>query len=285
MTLRYEEIMLFVRLLQRTAGLAEVHVTGGEPLERRGILTLVEMLAGAGIEDLAMTTNGQHLARLAGELKRAGLRRINISLHGLTPRSFRELTGGGDLSRTLEGIDAALAAGLAPVKLNTTVVRGANDGQIADIAQLALGRGMEARFIELMPLGPAAERHEELFVSSEEVLHHLRQRFSLRPLARGPGSSSRRYQVVGPQGTTGTVGVISPCTRPFCGDCNRLRLTASGVLLGCLAQGGGEDILPLLRNAPPLDGPHILQQVREVMSRKRTGCGFARRTSMVQIGG
>lgn len=284
-TLRYEEIVPFVRLIGRAFGLAKVHVTGGEPLERRGIVTLVEMLAGEGIGDLAMTTNGQHLAPLAGDLKRAGLKRVNVSLNGVTPRSFRQWAGGGELSRTLEGIDAAIGAGLDPVKINMTTVRGVNDGEVADLAQLALDRGVEARFIELMPLGPAARRHAERFVPAEEVLLRLRRRFELAPLGRRPGSSSTPYRAVDRRGRAGVISVIPSCTAPFCGDCNRLRLTASGVLLGCLAQGGGEDILPLLRGRRALDEPAVLRAVRDVLSRKRTTGGFSRRECMVQIGG
>ena len=283
--LRYEEIARFVALLMAHFRLAKVHLTGGEPLDRPEVVKLVRMLAGLGVEDLALTTNGQRLREFAGDLKGAGLRRVNVSLNTLQAETFRGLTGGGELQRTLDGLEAALSAGLAPVKCNATVLRGINDGEVVDLVRFGAARGVETRFIELMPIGPAAKRHADWFVSSDEVLERLRGRFDLRPLPRRRGSSTQEYEVADAGGNTGLVGVISSYTRPFCGDCRRLRLTASGQLVGCLARDSRVDVLPLLRAAGPLDEAALLAKVRAVMRLKRTHHAFSNAQSMVQTGG
>jgi len=284
-TLRYEEILRFVRLIMSRVGLTKVHITGGEPLGRPGIAKLVAMLVGEGVADLAITTNGQRLGELAAELKQAGLKRVNVSLDTLQLETFGRLSGGGRLARTLAGIDAALAAAFGQVKLNTTVIRGINDHEVTNIAQFGIKRGAQARFIELMPLGPAAARHQDWFVSSSEVLDRLCDRFDLQPLPRRPGSSAREYRAADATGNTGIVGLISPCSQPFCADCRRLRLTAAGELLGCLARGNGQDILPLLRTKGQLDEARILEKTSLVMAQKGCHCGFTSNRNMLKVGG
>jgi len=283
--LRYEEIARFVRLMAAHWRLTKVHVTGGEPLERRDIVECIRMLAAEDVGDLAMTTNGQRLAALAAPLKRAGLARANVSLLSLRPRTFREATGGGDLGPTLEGIGAACRAGLAPVKCNVVVLRGINDGEVSDLAQFGIARGLEVRFIELMPLGPAAGRHREWFVSSDEVLGRLRDRFRLQALGRPPRSSTRLYRATDADGNSGRIGVIPSWTQPFCADCNRLRLTAGGELVGCLARRSRTSLLALLRTGDELDESRILAKVRAVMGRKRVRRAFSRHRYMVKTGG
>ena len=280
-----DEIVRFVRLIGAHFGLAKVHITGGEALGRRGIAKLVAMLAGEGVEDLAMTTNGQRLGELAGDLKQAGLKRVNISLPTLNPRTFRRLTGGGKLADTLEGVEAALRAGLAPVKWNVTVLRGVNDHEVGDIALAGIDRGVEVRFIELMPIGPAAQRHREWFVSAAEVLDCLRERFQLRPRWRPRGSSTREFQATSEAGKQGVVGVIASMTQPFCAGCNRLRLSAGGELVGCLREASRESILPLLRTHGPLDEGRILEKVLAALGQKLTGRGFQGDHCMVKTGG
>ncbi|MFB3890565.1 MAG: GTP 3',8-cyclase MoaA [Phycisphaerae bacterium] len=292
--LSYEEILRVVRVLRSRAGLAKVHITGGEPLDRREITRLVEMLAGEGVADLAMTTNAQRLGELAGELRRAGLSRVNISLNSLRPDAFARISGGGELSRTLAGIDAAIGAGFpakTPVKLNMTVLRGLNGSEVADIAQFGLDRGAEVRFIELMPLGPAAAHYSEWFVPSGEVLDSLRRRFDLAPLPRRAGSSSRPFRATDRAGHSGIIGVISPCSAPFCADCRRLRLAANGDLIGCLAKPNRRSILGLLRagpGAPALDEDGVMDAAAAVMGLKRGREGFtavAGAACMVKVGG
>jgi GTP 3',8-cyclase len=280
-----EEILRFVRLLHSRVGLSKVHLTGGEPLARPGIAELIAALAGLGVADLALTTNGQQLADLAGKLLRCGLGRVNVSLNSLRPATFRTLTGGGELGRTLAGIEAARRALPAPLKLNTTVIRGLNDGEVVDLSLFAIERGAQARFIELMPLGPAAARHREWFVSSSEVLARLGRQLDLEPLPRRAGSSAREYRASAPGGRPGTVALISPCSQPFCGDCNRLRLTADGGLLGCLALSSRTEIRTLLRVSPPIGDEPLLRAVREAMARKRCGGDFASMRCMAKVGG
>lgn len=320
-----EEIVRFVRLLKRHGRLAKVHITGGEPLDRRDIVKLVGMLAAEGIDDLAMTTNGQRLSELAPELKRAGLRRVNVSLNTLDPQVFRELTGGGELGPTLAGIDAALAAGLSPVKGNMTVLRGINDHEVGNLVQWGIARRVEVRFIELMPIGPAAPRHRDWFVPAKELLERLRARFDLAPLPRPRGRSCHEYRIAvacpsrpllghagaagalmpvstdglpqtggsracyptarWPTEDAGLIGIISPCTQPFCADCARLRLTAGGGLVGCLARNSRTSVLSLLRADGPTSERAILAKVRAVMRRKRTDDVFSGNHCMVKTGG
>ena len=283
--LRYEEVHRFIRLVRGRFGLAKVRITGGEPLARKGIVGFVEMLAGEGLEDLAMTTNGQALAPLAADLKRAGLRRVNISLYTLDPRTFEHLTRGGDLARTMEGIEAALRAGLAPVKTNTIVLRGVNDGEVGTIARFGIERGIEARFIELMPVGPAAARHKEWFVPASEIMARLREGLRLQPLPPRRGASATRYEARDGDGNLGVVGVIPSFTEPFCGECNRLRLTADGRLVGCLAADGATPIAPLLREAGAASDERILETASDVLERKRARRGFWSGRYMARTGG
>jgi len=280
--LRFEEIVRFVRAMKGAFRPVKVRLTGGEPLIRRDFAVLVGMLADEGVADLAMTTNGQALAAAAVALKRAGLRRVNVSLDSLDPRTYARVTRGGRLSRTLAGIDAALAAGLTPVKLNTAVLRGVNSGELIELVRFGIGRGCQVRFLEVMPIGPAA-RQAEAFVSSAEVLEMLKGAYSLRAAPAPAGSSSRNFIATARDGAEGIVGVISPCSEPFCDGCDRLRLTAAGELIGCLALGEGADIRPLLRGG---GGEADLQAAaRAALGRKRTGREFATTRHMSGTGG
>jgi len=287
--LRYEEIIRVVRALKDHLGLTKVHVTGGEPLARRDVVDFVGMLAAEGVEDLAMTTNGALLAEMAAGLKAAGLHRVNVSLDSLNAETFRRITRGGELAQTLAGIEAAAACGLAPVKLNATLLRGINDAEVVALTKFAIGRGMTMRFIELMPIGEAAGRFDEWFVPSQEVLDRLSREFAITPLPRRPGSSSADCRLAAATGETGVVGLISPTSRPFCGDCRRLRLTATGEMIGCLARDGAESILPLLRGDPPPDDRRfaegLLDKVQAAMARKRRRSGFTSVRNMGKVGG
>lgn len=283
--LRYEEMLAFVRIINKHLGLSKVHLTGGEPLVRADILDFVGMLAQEGIEDLALTTNGKLLAELASRLHRAGLTRITVSLDSLNAETYRQITRGGDLQAALDGIEAAGRAGLAPLKLNTTVLRGINDSEITALAGFAVERGLTLRFIELMPLGYVAENFQRWFFSSQEVLETLEQEFEVQTLPRGASSSSREYSIKDSAGRSGTIGVISSTSQPFCGDCNRLRLTATGDLIGCLAKGRADSILSLLRTEGSIDEAQILRSVQTAMRHKRKGTDFSSDRNMVKVGG
>ena len=283
--LRLEEIAAFVRFVQRRFGLTKVHLTGGEPLVRRGIVDLVRMLADAGAADLAMTTNGQPLREMALALRQAGLARINISLDTLDVETYRTLTRGGDLGRVLDGIAAAGLVGFDPIKFNMVVLRGVNDREVVPIARFALERGGRVRFLELMPIGVAQRGYEERFISSAEVRAQVASAFELRPLPPVPGASSRDYRAIDADGREGVVGFISPCTEPFCAGCRRLRLTATGRLLGCLARAEGPQVRSLLRDGAPDAEERLVEAVDEALRLKRYDRRFNEQRLMGRVGG
>ena len=280
----FEEIVRFVRAANGSLRVGKVRITGGEPLLRRNILRLVEMLAGEGFADLAMTTNGQMLAPMASELKRAGLRRVNVSLDSLNPEVFSRLSRGGDVRLTLAGIDAALECGLLPVKANTVVLRGINDGEIRELVRFGLAHGCEMRFLELMPIGPARQQFDEWFVPSDEVLSQLAASFDIRPIPSASDGTSRNYIVHADDGATGTVGTIASCSVPFCGGCRRLRLTTTGKLLGCLARNDALDLRPMLA-AGECDDSRVAAAIADALRVKHGQRQFVRQRVMASIGG
>ncbi len=283
--LSFTEIVRFVQVLKNHFGLGTVRITGGEPLIRRDVVDLVRMLADEGLPELTLTTNGQSLAAMAGELRRAGLNRVNISMDSLDADTYRRLTRGGELSCTLEGLAAALDNDLGPVKLNTVVLKGINSDEIVNIARFGIEHGCEVRFLELMPIGPAAERLGEWFVSSEDVLAKLAEAFEIQSVGRQAGSSSRKYLLKDEQGCQGSMGLISSATNPFCSDCGRLRLSSTGKLMGCLARPEGVNIRPLLQDVGSGSEQGLVKAISEVLSVKGKKRIFGRTDSMVRIGG
>ena len=208
-------------------GVTKIRLTGGEPLVRRGIVELTARLSALpGLRELAMTTNGSLLPELALPLKQAGLTRLNLSLDSLDPARFSALTRGGELSRVLRGLEAAEATGFAGTKLNVVLLGGRNEDELRPLAELAKTRPISVRFIELMPIGPAAKLPPERFLPAEAVLRALPE---LQPL--DVDGVARRYTA---PGWAGSVGLISPMSCSFCGSCSRLRLTADGKLKPCL---------------------------------------------------
>lgn len=283
--LRFEEIERAVALLRERFGLYKVRLTGGEPLLRAGVVELVRRLSAVDGIELALTTNGQRLSELAASLRAAGLTRINVSLDSLDPQRYRELTRGGRLERTLQGIEAAREAGFSPIKLNTVVLRGVNLSEVGRLAAFALERGLRPRFLELMPIGCARGFFERDFVSSEEVREELEKDLALAPLPVNPASSSREFSAEGPGGLRGIVGVISSESRPFCAGCDRLRLTSTGMLIGCLARGDGCDLRKYLRLGGSDADEEMAQAVHQVLSAKRPRQEFARADLMPLLGG
>lgn len=283
--LRFEEMLSFVQATRRRFGLSKIRLTGGEPLVRRGIVGFVGSLGAMQPPDLAMTTNARRLASVASDLHRAGLKRINVSLDTLDAAVYRDLTRGGDLAEVFAGIDTALEVGIRPVKLNMVVLRGVNEGEVVAVARFAMERGCPVRFLEVMPIGAAGPRHRDWLVPAAEVRARLAEELALEPLPREPGSSSREYRARDAAGREGRVGFISPCTEPFCEDCRRLRLTATGRLLGCLARSEGIDIRPLLRRAGPVDEDAVAEAIEAALDLKRAGRFFADQQLMAGIGG
>lgn len=224
--LSFEEIEEIVRAAV-SLGVTKVRLTGGEPLVRRGIDELVRRLRGIeGVEELAMTTNGARLAEYAARLKSAGLDRLNVSLDTLDPEKFRRITRIGELRDTLNGLDAARRAGFERIKLNTVLMGGVNDDEIAEIAALAKDGAFDVRFIELMPIGECTDWDRRRFLPAERVLEYLPK--GERVPSDGVAELWR------PAGFRGTVGLIRPLSHRFCADCDRIRVTADGCLKPCL---------------------------------------------------
>ena len=284
--LSFEEMLRFIRGVKSQFTLSKVHITGGEPLIRSGIVGFVEELANEGLPDLAMTTNGQRLADMAADLKRAGLQRVNISLDSLRADRYQTLTRTGRLSPVLRGIDAAITHGLSPVKINSVILKGVNDDEVVDIARFALEHGCQVRFLELMPIGcAAAPAYADRFVDSLTVRRRLEEVLQLRPLPRRPGVSSRSFVAKDPQGRQGIVGFISPNTSPFCGDCNRLRLTSEGRLIACLARGTGPRIRDLLRDQSAAARQQLVELIEQHLAAKCGRAGYDTPRFMAAVGG
>ncbi len=243
--LSFEEIATFVRAVI-PLGIKKVRLTGGEPLLRRHLENLVGYLSELPLEDITLTTNGFFLKEKARVLKEAGLGRVTVSLHSLKDEVFSRLVGRNvKVSQIIEGIEEALKVGLKPVKVNVCVIRGVNDGEILDIARFFKGMGVVVRFIEFMDVGNVNGWSLEKVYSVKEMLKLLSKHFELEPVEksyRGEVADRYRYKDNGVE-----VGFISSITQPFCGDCNRLRLTADGKVLTCLFAQDGYDVKSLLR--------------------------------------
>lgn len=223
-----EEIVAVARAAAK-AGINKVRLTGGEPLVRRGILEICEGIrAIPEIMELAVTTNGLLLEQMAPDLKAAGVDRVNISIDTLDPEKYHYMTRGGDLQKVLRGIQAAADAGLKPIKLNTVLIGGFNDDEIRPLVELTCDNNYEMRFIELMPIGEGAPFWEKGFVANSVVLDKVPE---LCPMDDGSGSVAKLYHL---PGAKGRVGLINPISSHFCSHCNRLRLTADGMLKPCL---------------------------------------------------
>jgi cyclic pyranopterin phosphate synthase len=281
-----DELLRVVGLCAR-AGFNKVRLTGGEPTIRPHLIDLIrQMKAFPGIGELSMTTNGLLLGRIAADLKAAGLDRVNISIDTLDPVKFKTLTRGGRLDLVWQGIEAADAVGLTPLKLNAVVVRDQNDDEVTDLAALTLDRAWQVRFLEIMPLEGVGTVHDEGLVTTEETQTRLEARFGpLEPVETSPGDPARAWRI---RGAIGTIGFISPVSAPFCAFCNRVRLTADGKLRLCLLRNDEVDLRDMMRGGA--DDDAMMRQLRAGIWRKPWGHGLAegdRNTvrGMSQIGG
>lgn len=279
------EIARVVRVFCRL-GVRTVRLTGGEPLMRPDLEDLVSLLAGVGLDDLSLTTNGFLLAQRAEALAAAGLRRVNVSVDSLLRHRFAELTRRDALERVIEGLRAAERAGLSPIKVNCVLVRGTNDDEIISFAELARRTGCEVRFIEVMPLDADEAWTPDLVVPSSEVLARIDAVYPLVADVRGPEPATRQRFV---DGAPGAIGVISSVTEPFCGTCNRIRLTADGQLRACLFAREETDLRALVRGGA--GDAEIEDSIRTAVRGKWAGHGiggpgFVRPArSMSMIGG
>ncbi len=253
-------------------GVCKIRLTGGEPLVRRNVLWLMREVASLpGLDELVITTNGSRLAELAEQVRAAGVRRINISLDSLRPERFRRITRKGDLAPVLRGIDAALAAGFERIKLNVVILRHRNHDEIPDLVRFAVNKGINISFIEEMPVGQIGEHDRaEVFYSSDSIRADLQSHFELVPTTETTGGPARYYRI---PGTETRVGFISPHSHNFCGDCNRVRVTAEGQLLPCLGQEQVLDLRRILRGHPG-DEAELGRIIRDAMQSKPKGHEF-----------
>jgi cyclic pyranopterin phosphate synthase len=282
--LTFEEIERLARLFVERYGFDSIRLTGGEPTVRAHLPVLVEKLARLPV-DLALTTNGVTMALVAHDLAAAGLRRVNVSLDSLRRSRVVDLTRRDVLDRVLEGVDAALAAGLRPVKLNAVVVRGVNDDEVVELAGYGRERGVDVRFIEYMPLDADGGWQPAQVVPAAEIVAAVAARWPLEPVARGHEPAQRWRYLDG----AGQIGVIPSVTDAFCGSCDRVRLTADGNLRACLFAVDETDLRGPMRAGATDD--ELVALVTSTVAGKWAGHGitsvdFSRpRRSMSQIGG
>ena len=256
--LSFDEIVR-VATVAASLGVSALRLTGGEPLVRKGLVSLVARLSDIGFRDLSLTTNGMLLTPLATSLADAGLTRVNISCDSLRVDRFNSIRRRGDLKTVLASMDAAEAAGLAPLKVNVVILRGVNDDEILDFAAFARETGRVVRFIEFMPLDAQGQWDKSQLVAGHEIYEQVSQRWSLEAIEAGGSAPAERFRFAD---GLGEIGLISSVTQPFCRTCNRLRLTSDGAFRNCLFSddelsvrdlirgGGGDDeIAELLRRS------------------------------------
>lgn len=263
-------------------GLSKIRITGGEPLLAPDLVELVAALRAPcpGLA-LVLTTNATRLAASAFPLRAAGLQRINFSLDSLRPERFRALTG-GQLSQVMAGLEAARAAGFADFKANVVALKGINDDELGDLVAWGCRESIEVRFLEAMPVGPAAEFNRRHFVSGARMRRLVGGSFALTPLPREFGLTARRYAVAG-RGLTGVCGFITPVSEPFCGDCRRIRVTADGRLFPCLLDSRFVNLQPAWRHGR-LDRRAAERLLHAAVGGKAES-GTLQKTAMVALGG
>jgi cyclic pyranopterin phosphate synthase len=253
-------------------GVRKLRLTGGEPLVRRGIMTLFESLsrhlASGALDELTLTTNGSQLPKYAADLARHGIKRINVSLDTLDPDRFRAITRWGDLDQVLAGIAAARAAGLA-VKINAVALKGVNEDEFARLIEWTHGQGMDLTIIEVMPLGDVGEGRLDQYLPLSMVRARLAERFTLQDIDYRTGGPARYVRVAE---TGGRLGFITPLTHNFCESCNRVRVTCTGTLFMCLGQEDAADLRAALRASESNDLLHAA--IEEAISRKPKGHDF-----------
>ncbi len=238
-------------------GVNKIRLTGGEPLVRNNVMSLINELGQLpGLDELLLTTNGSQLSKMAAPLRHAGVNRINISLDSLDPEKFRKMTRTGKLEQVLAGVETAVASGFDSIRLNSVILRGINDYEIMDLLEYAIGLGINIAFIEEMPLGDISD-HERLdtMFSNEAVKEVIRERYEIKPIEMSTAGPSRYYEI---EGQATRVGFISPVSHNFCESCNRVRVTVEGRLLLCLGNEYSTDLRQILREQP--DNSELLKQ-------------------------
>lgn len=283
--LSYEELLLIAETAVGL-GMEKIRITGGEPLVRAEIVGFLGRLTAIpGLKHLALTTNGLLLEQMAADLYRAGVQRLNVSLDSLKPATFAEITRGGDLPHVLAGLDAAERAGFPPPKINVVIMRGVNDAEILDFAEMSRSRGNSIRFIEYMP-AIKEDGWQRYCISGEEILKRIAEHHHLEQINKGPFSGpSRDFRI---PGARGSIGIITAVSGHFCSDCNRIRVTSTGQAKGCLFSDEKSDLVPFLR---PPDREALAGVLKRIVQAKPEGhairCGEYTHSnfSMSQIGG
>ena len=259
-------VKVFVKL-----GVKKVRITGGEPLVRKNAMWLFEEIGHLqGLDELVLTTNGSQLAKLALQLKAAGVKRVNISIDSLKPERFKQITRTGRLEQVLTGLEASIHAGFEGIKINTVLMRGTNDDEAADLVQFAIDKKIDLSFIEEMPLGDVNHNRESSFVSNDETLELLQSKYTLLPSTETTGGPARYWRVAD---TKTKIGFISPHSHNFCESCNRVRISCQGELFLCLGQEDRVELMPLLRANPNNDAP-IIEAIQQSMRIKPKGHDF-----------
>ena len=259
-------VKVFVNL-----GVSKVRITGGEPLMRKNALWLFEEVGKLeGLNELVLTTNGSQLEKQAIALKKAGVKRINISIDSLKPERFKKITRTGKLEQVLSGLQASIHAGFEGIKINTVLMRGSNDDEAADLVQFAIDQKIDISFIEEMPLGEVDHTRKNTFVSNADTLKLLQSKYSLLPSTETTGGPARYWRVADAQTK---VGFISPHSHNFCESCNRVRISCKGELFLCLGQDDKVELMPLLRANPNNDAP-VIEAILNSMKVKPKGHDF-----------
>jgi len=254
-------------------GVRKLRITGGEPLVRKGVIELFRSLSSClrdgSLHELTLTTNGLRLAHFAQDLAAAGVRRVNVSLDTLDPQRFAQITRGGALEKVLEGIEAAQDAGIA-VKLNAVALRGVTDLEIHELIGFAHGSGMTLTLIETMPMGETGFDRTEQFLGLDALRREIGRRWTLSDVTDRSGGPARYAKV---EQTGGLIGFITPLTAHFCGDCNRVRVTAAGTLYTCLGHENGVDLRELLRG--PMSEARVHEAIGNAVEHKPKGHDFS----------
>jgi len=266
-----DEVVRLITIAVGRLGVREVRFTGGEPLVRRGLVDIVQRTHElVPTPEISLTTNGLGLERVAGALAEAGLDRVNVSLDTVRPDTFHTITRRDRLKDVLAGLRAAADAGLGPVKINAVLLRGINDDHAPELLRWCLEHGYQLRFIEQMPLDAQHGWRRDTMITADEIFASLQQEFELAPAEEPRGSAPAELFTV--DGGPATVGVIASVTRPFCGDCDRVRLTADGQVRNCLFAREESDLRAAMRKGA--DDDELAERWRAAMLTKRPGHGI-----------
>jgi len=264
-----------IAAVHRVCGLKSVRLTGGEPLLYMNLFPLIEQIRSIGIEDIRLTTNGYYLKQTASQLKKSGVRSINVSLDAIDADLMKTISRHQNPQKVFDGIEAAVEAGLN-VKLNAVIMRGQNDSQIIPLLDYAAKMGVKIRFLELMKMGHLFQGQNELFFSEKEILETISRSYNIQPLERKASDTAHYWSAGGQR----TFGIIANESTPFCHDCNRLRMDSRGYFFGCLSNAHGEKLAPFIE-----DQDLLIQKLRQLLLLKQPVKFHGSQLSMRNIGG